>query len=204
MSAGSFPEPPAPVAPVPLGGVRVWAQDYAAGALPPVCAVTGQPTDQRYRRQFATAPGWVFLLILVGLIWFIIAYAITAKRVQGLLPMTPEARSRSRRPIWIGLGLIILAPVLWVAASATANPNHSVDTGFDLAGLMILLGLLALVGGFILILLRDAFGVRGKVHDVQFGAGVYVRAIDMTGVHPNFVEAVTSMYSQRAAANTAG
>jgi hypothetical protein len=187
------------------GPLRVWAVDYAAGALPPVCAKSGEPTSERYRWTFATASPVVWVGLLFGVIGLALLYAATAKRADGFLPLTPAVWNTRRRPVWVGLALMLVVPtLLFILASIVYSGSPGAD--HTASNLLMLAALLAFTVGLLVLLLRGAFfGVHGKVKDVVIpGYPQPVRAIDFTRVHPNFFEAVTRMYAERAAAQPAG
>jgi hypothetical protein len=112
--------------------------------------------------------------------------------------MTPAEHRRSLIPVWVGFGLVVVGLAIFVAAVSVSTSDNS-SQGQATAGVVFFLGFLVIVVGAIVLLVRRAFGVRGRVHDVLLpGYPGPLRALDLYRVHPNFVAAVGEMYVERA------
>jgi hypothetical protein len=152
---------------------RVWVrrEELAAGELPEVCAVSGQPTDLLARTRFETLPDWTWILLLFGVLPFLVALAFATERVPALVPLHQEvfdSRRAHRRRAWLAgvggavllvLGVVADAPwPIWLALAALA---------------VVLLSLLGSSRTF------------PRARPDRSGLGVWLR-----GVHPRFVDAV--------------
>ncbi len=71
--------------------------------LPPLCMKCGQPTDHRVSKRFAWHPGWVMILIFVGLLVYVIVAIILTKRMRLSIPMCSRHLNH-----WLLRNLIIL------------------------------------------------------------------------------------------------
>lgn len=173
---------------------RVWAGDLRGGALPHVCVVTGEPTEDSLKYRFSTSPTWVLLLLLVGVLPYLIAVMATAKRAEGELPLVRRQHRRVRLTRWGGWGTIGVAFVVFVVAAGLGSSTN--DAMRSTAGLLALFALLLIVVGLLGVILRGFLGIGGRVEGVP---GVPDYWVTLRGVHPAFAEAVLRMYAERAA-----
>jgi hypothetical protein len=73
--------------------VRISLEAFQRGALPPVCAKTGEPADCLLPVRAAWTPGWTWLLLVFGGLWaFLIGRGFTTEETMGWC--------RSRSPRW--------------------------------------------------------------------------------------------------------
>jgi hypothetical protein len=152
---------------------RVWVrrEDLAAGELPAVCAVSGQPTDLQVRTRFETLPDWTWILLLFGVLPFLVALVFATERIPALVPLHQDVLDRRRahrRRGWLagvaGAALLVLGMVADAAVP-------------------VWLGLAAL--GVVLLSLLGASRAFPRARPDRSGLGVWLR-----GVHPSFVAAV--------------
>jgi hypothetical protein len=157
--------------------VKVSLEAFHNGALPPVCAKTGEPADRLLPIRAAYTPGWTWLLLLFGGFWaFLIGRGFTTEETMGLVPFSQAALARRRvrgyrRLAAAVLGAVLLLVVLYRVAWPFAFFGGSV--------------LVALLFGFGWI----SVGVGGAS---QVGAHLDPegRTVLLWGVHERFRQAV--------------
>jgi hypothetical protein len=99
--------------------VRVSLAAFQRGALPPVCAKTGEPADCLLPVRASYTPSWTWLLLVFGGFWgFLIARGFTTLETMGLVPFSQAALTRWRvqarsRLGWAVLGVLLLLVVLY-------------------------------------------------------------------------------------------
>jgi hypothetical protein len=102
--------------------VRVSLEAFHNGALPPVCAKTGEPADCLLPVRAAYTPRWTWLLLVFGGFWaFLIGRGFTTEEAMGLVPFSQAALARRRvrgrgRMAAAVLGAILLLAVLYRVA----------------------------------------------------------------------------------------
>jgi hypothetical protein len=69
-------------------------EDVEEGHLPSVCAKTGRPADGFTTLEFASAPGWTWILLLFGIFPFLIAQHFATRRIYARIPMSDLALRR--------------------------------------------------------------------------------------------------------------
>jgi hypothetical protein len=99
--------------------VTVSLETFHSGALPPVCAKTGEAADCLLPARAAYTPAWTWLLLLFGGLWaFLIARGFTTRDTTGLLPFSQAALARQRvrghdRAAAAVLGAVLLLALLY-------------------------------------------------------------------------------------------
>jgi hypothetical protein len=99
--------------------VRISLEAFQRGALPPVCAKTGEPADCLLPVRAAWTPGWTWLLLVFGGLWaLVIGRGFTTQETMGLVPFSQAALARRRvqarsRLGWTVLGALLLLVVLY-------------------------------------------------------------------------------------------
>jgi hypothetical protein len=102
--------------------VRVSLEAFHNGALPPVCAKTGEPADCLLPVRAAYTPRWTWLLLLFGGFWaFLIGRGFTTEETMGLVPFSQAALARRRvrgrgRLAAAVLGALLLLAILYRVA----------------------------------------------------------------------------------------
>jgi hypothetical protein len=102
--------------------VRVSLEAFHNGALPPVCAKTGEPADCLLPVRAAYTPRWTWLLLVFGGFWaFLIGRGFTTEETTGLVPFSQAAlarwRVRGRRRLAAGVvGALVLLALLYRVA----------------------------------------------------------------------------------------
>ena len=129
--------------------VTVPVEVFQGGELPPVCAKTGRAADADVPLTAAGAPGWTWLLLLAGVLPFLLVRWFRTERLDGLVPMSPEARaavvSGAR-----GGRLLTWAAVVILGGSILVNSAVVAAVGvvaLALAGAASVYGLWRFVGG---------------------------------------------------------
>jgi MFS family permease len=142
------------------------------------CAKSGRPTAYRVEFRGSTAPGWVTVLLLVSIVGYLFADAMTSRRYRVTLPFSRELHDRwqrGRRVAW----LVAAVGVAFVVATLVVGGG----TGFAL--LLVGVGLMAVAM------------LGGVVNAVRHGIGFRLtrdQELVVTGAHPAFareVEAAT-------------
>lgn len=158
-----------------MARVRVSLEAFQSGALPPVCAKSGEAADCPLPARAAYTPAWTWLLLLFDGLWaFLIARGFTTRDTTGLLPFSRAALARHRvrghdRAAAAVLGAVLLLALLY-------------QVGFQYA----FLGgcvLVAFLFGFGWAWLLGAFEVGGRL-DLE------ARTVLLWGVHERFKQAV--------------
>jgi hypothetical protein len=101
-----------------LAVVHARVSDLERGALPPVCATTGVPTDGYTKIRFSSAPTWTWILLLFGIFPFMIAQYFATVRVEGIVPMSDVAQRRVTVFNRLFIGLVALGAVVIVVGFA--------------------------------------------------------------------------------------
>jgi len=102
-----------------MARVRVSLEAFQRGALPPVCAKSGEPADCLLPVRATYTPGWTWLLLVFGGLWaFLIGRGFTTEETMGLVPFSGPALARRRlqaraRLGWAVLGALLLLVVLY-------------------------------------------------------------------------------------------
>jgi len=148
-------------------GVR-W-ESFEQGTLPSVCCKTGEPTDTVVRFDFSRAPSWTWILFFFGIVPFIIARIFASTRYEGALPFTGAAADRLvlTRRVTIG-AMIAIAPLFFLAFAWQSF-------------------------GFAVVVLDLVIAAVAAALNWYWSPGFYVfdpAGLELTRVHPRFVEAV--------------
>lgn len=106
----------------------------------PVCVKTGRRTDDRVTLRGDVNPSWISVLLLLTIIGFLIAGAMTSRRYEVTLPFSHDVHRRwrtNRRWAWA----LSLTGVAAIVAAAFAVPGAGVCLGvgvvFFVSGLVI-------------------------------------------------------------------
>ena len=126
--------------------VHARVSDLEMGALPPVCAKTGVPTDGSTKIRFSSAPTWTWILLLFGIFPFLIAQYFATVHVEGIVPMSDVAQRRVTVFNRLFIGLVALGAV-------------AIAVGFalDTEAALILLGLAMMIAAVFVMFLALPF-----------------------------------------------
>lgn len=123
-----------------MAKIKLGRFEIETGLLPRTCMACGAPADNFVRKTFFWHPGWVAVLILIGLWPYIIVALILTKRMKIPVPLCPRHRKYFlRRSLFVGLGLvvIIMAAIGIIAMMSNKKPgggNSDDFLGFAIAG----------------------------------------------------------------------
>jgi hypothetical protein len=155
--------------------VRVSLAAFHSGALPPVCAKTGEPADCLLPVRAAYTPRWTWLLLVFGGFWaFLIARGFTTEETMGLVPFSQAALTRRRIRGRDRLAAAVLTAVLLLA--------FLYRVGFPFG----------FYGGFVLVAFLFGFGWEWLLGGGEVGAHLdpEARVVLLWGVHERFKQAV--------------
>src|SRR5437764_1390946 len=103
-----------------MARIELRLREADGGRLPMVCMVCGEPAVEEVRRRFAWHPGWVILLLPLGVLpYAVIAMALT-KHVRADVPMCGRHRGywTKRFLIFVGSFVALLAVIGGVLGGA--------------------------------------------------------------------------------------
>jgi len=165
-----------------------WAQ--AGYGVPKLCARHGQPEVKRAKVTFVSQrPGWVYVLLLLGILPFFLATLILQRRVTvNGWPFCRLCESLRRQRLAIGIGLTTAGVAGWVA-NAYLGPN---------SGLTLFTFVLIVVG--IIEWASAPRAVIGNTHVGKDGTALDVRAHQ---AFASYVQAATAHAAQQAEAQPA-
>jgi hypothetical protein len=164
----------------------VTATELEGKRLPPVCAMTGAPSETWRRFRFATLP--VSAWMSSG------PFSFGSERSAiGYLPLTRRSAQRLALITWVPFGAIIIGTSV-AALSAITGLQSSDSTVAAVAATLLFLGLMLLFCGGVALLLTRQIGPQGKVRDAEPGAHRESKIVELSRVHPEFVAAVRVMH----------
>jgi hypothetical protein len=155
------------VADVMVSRERLWE-----GALPDICVKTGRPTTTRVRTELRnTLPAWAFLLLILGIVPFLVAWLHLREPVTARLPVHDDVLDRHDA---VGRSIIVTLVLALIAVGLAIGAREPV---LLLVGLG--LGMLALVQST---WLDDRWVRLRLVPGTPF--------VELRRVHPSFAAAV--------------
>jgi hypothetical protein len=152
--------------------------------IPAVCAKHGEPAAVHKPVRFLSkAPGWSYLLILIGVLPFVIVNMLIRKEVQATAwPFCASCVKLHNTRLPVGIGLMLLWPLSFVAGSAAG----------DIGALFVLLGFVSLIVGL-------GLATRGTYRMLPWGfASRDGSTVDFPKAHPAFVAGAQAAYAQAA------
>jgi hypothetical protein len=106
--------------------VRMGDRDRRRGSLPNLCMRCGQPALMHKSKKFSWFPGWVYLLLLAGLLPFVIVALIMTKRKWVDVPLCEAHRRLFLWPqLFILGGVVALVLLAIFAVSLLGRPAGS-------------------------------------------------------------------------------
>jgi hypothetical protein len=162
-----------------MAKVRLQSYDGRVRDLPSLCMRCGAPSSLLRYRSFSWHPGWVAILLLVGLLPYVIVALVLTKRARVDVPLCDKHKNHwlwrllflLGCPLLIGGGGVILA----IALSSLEGPPKDAS-GWVCAGC----GLL-----FVFWLIAAAIIESLSIRPVQ----ITDRTISLSGVSKDFVQA---------------
>src|SRR4051794_21611027 len=90
-----------------MAKIRIYNREANGKYFPRLCKRCGQPADVDVPQTFAWMPGWVHILILVGLVpWFVVCF-VMRRTMDVVAPMCLEHAGHWRvRKLYVWLGLV--------------------------------------------------------------------------------------------------
>src|SRR5258708_7236180 len=76
-----------------MAKVRLGRRECEDGRLPRICMCCGAASEVEISKKFSWTPPWVGVLILLGLLPYIIAAAVTTERCTALIPLCKQHAS---------------------------------------------------------------------------------------------------------------
>lgn len=168
-----------------MATVRIRRGEAERDLFPPICALTGVPTEAVKKKNFAWTPGWTKILILGGLLPYVVISLILTKRMVVRLPMREGKHGH-----WMVRQAFLLVGVLFAIQLACAGAFVGSDYNEPT------IGSLMAIGGMILLLTVLIVGM------VLVNRSIRPLEIDdlemrLTGVHENFKLAFEEMRDER-------
>lgn len=161
-----------------MARVTITRQEAERGLLPPLCALTGVPTEDSKRKAFLWQPGWVAVLILAGLLPYLIVSLVMRKTMTVNLPLVREKHGHWMWRTLVGVGAVLLSIALMVGAGVVGS-NRGSD---QLSGALFAVGIIGFLVALIVWLVLNGSCIRP--------AEITDRDITLVGVHRNFVDAL--------------
>lgn len=170
-----------------MPNVRLTRREVREGWLPDVCAITGQPTEERVTRRFDTHAWLLFLFPMLVMAWVAMRKSVIID-----LPVV-----REQRDYWLRRTLLSLA-LLTTTTSVTVGGYVLIGSGeFQTVGAVAgLTGAILAFASYFYSMFVWEKGVRvSHISD---------RWVKLNNVHPAFVEAVDVLRDEREARRPAG
>jgi hypothetical protein len=160
---------------------KVWValDRFERGDFPDVCAKTGEAAEYLGRVEARQTPEWPCLLLFFGVLPYLIAAVFSTDRTEGDVPFSVRAVRRLRRLTWVRRAAALLALGLVIAGLALESAGFMV-AGFGLA-----------IAYAVMLVISAVWSVGGRLDR-------RARAVQLTGVHERFREAVTSLADPQA------
>lgn len=149
------------------------------GRLPRVCMTCGAPAEVERGKLFSWHPGWVIVLIFIGLLVYVVVALVLTKRRRVWTPLCQRhANYWSVRAWYIlgGFGAILLALIVWLVAGA----NGAAETQWWP------MGGLAVGGAFLAWLISAAVLQSVSIRPERITA----TKIGLLAIHPQFKAAL--------------
>src|SRR5262245_15375580 len=176
-----------------MASVKMFRGEVREGRLPRICMRCGAPAELQKCKRFAWHPGWVNLLILVGILpWVIVALVLT-KRMTVYAPLC-----RGHRNHWLIRSLIAFGGLATLAACFVATVI-ALSLGEQRApGASNELGGYACIGSLGLLLLFLIVAVISQQTSIR-PAEITDRSITLVGVAREFKDALQELDEVREA-----
>ncbi len=165
-----------------MATIRITRYEVEQNRLPPVCMITGEPTQATKRHKFRWTPPWVNLLLMACVIPGLIAAMILRQQITMDVPVAERKRYHW---LWRQLlssfgvtGCIVLVVAGIVLSDKPNIQNQPFDFGLMTA---------SVAGGGLIIVLVISFILQNtSVRPKE----ITDRDITLVGVHKHFVEAL--------------
>jgi hypothetical protein len=162
--------------------VRLSRREAERGLLPPVCALTGVPTEDVKTKQFWWMPSWVYVTLIAGLLPYVIIALLVRKSMTVQLPLI-----RGKHAHWLVRQLFALFGLLGTLVLFFVGVVLSTDTRNG--GQNETLGIALMAGGgigFLVVLFGAVVFNATAIRPVE----ITDSHITLTGVHEEFARAL--------------
>ncbi len=161
-----------------MATITLTRREAERGDLPPVCALTGEPTGDVKERAFVWQPPWVYALLPLGLLPCLIVSLIIRKQMGVQLPLARRKHFHwGWRTLLGAVGIVASAGVFMYGGATVSDYERG-----TLGGWLMLGGLAGFVLSIVLLAVLTVLGIHPKQ--------ITDRDITLAGVHENFVAAV--------------
>jgi NhaP-type Na+/H+ or K+/H+ antiporter len=162
--------------------IRITRYEVEQNRLPPVCMITGEPTQETKRHKFRWTPPWVNVLLLACVIPGLIAAMILRKQMTINIPVAERKRYHWLwRQLFSSFGVIGCIMLVVIGIVLSDRPNRQ-NQNFDLGLLTASAAGIGLLFVLIVSVILQYTSVRPKEITDQ--------DITLVGVHEHFVEAM--------------
>jgi hypothetical protein len=121
--------------------------------LPPFCVKCGRPSEpERLKKSFRWHPGWVYIFILIGILFYVILAAVLSKRMTLELPLCRQHLEKYRT-LRIAAPALLLGSIAEMVGAGALLPGSYLSYGIGA-------GLLAFVAGIVCLVLYGILGVN--------------------------------------------
>lgn len=122
-----------------MADITIPAEALTTQVFPPICVVTGAPSDAHIAIILRTFPQWIWALLPLGLLPFVVAVAMTQRYVIAVLPVTSAVRiTRLRHRRIARYGATAAVVFLLIAAAGWYMPYAVALAGASAMGALIL------------------------------------------------------------------
>lgn len=165
-----------------MAKVRITRREAERGLLPPVCALTGVPTDDVKRKSFLWQPSWIGVLVLIAIPVYIIVSLVMRKTMVVNVPLVKEKHGHWMWRTLVGVGGVLLSIALLVAGAAVGASDNTRPGGNPVGGIMFGVGVVGFLAALITWVVLNSTCIRpSEITDTD---------ITLVGVHRNFVDAL--------------
>jgi hypothetical protein len=99
-----------------MASVWLKRRGWQDGDVPDVCMKCGRKAYDRVQKTFLWMPGWVYVLILAGLLIFAIVALCVRERRTTSLPLCEEHKNHWYwRNLWAGLSFLLVVALSFLA-----------------------------------------------------------------------------------------
>jgi hypothetical protein len=166
---------------------NLYGPDIANNGVPPICIACGNPAAVFPKKKFSWNPGWVYLLLLAGILPFVIIALVMTWERRVCTPFCDRHAGYWRLRTWVILGglLTIIATAVLLGFAGM----HEAKYGGEWVGwAWIAFAVAAIVWLFAAVILQGT-SIRP--------AEISRRRIVLVGVHPAFAQAVHDQQNER-------
>ncbi len=165
-----------------MARVTITRREAERGLLPPVCALTGAPTEDVKRKAFLWQPPWIGVLILAGLLPYLIVSMMMRKTMTVDLPLVREKHGHWVWRALVGTGGVLLGIAVIIAGAVVGAADENARGASPLGGILFVVGLLGFLAALVAWIVLSSTSIRpSEITDDE---------ITLVGVHQDFVDAL--------------